>query len=343
MNPLARWIWEHSASGLNKVELQSLLSSQTDPDSQLVEELFAAWESVGIAPSLSVAPSKEGQFHTVFWLGGRRMRLASANQDLFQPIRDCLSHLIDDNHTGPVACTVTVSHDGKEGYAIFKNQERIRRSASINDLIVEAIWEVVEIGCDIPGRLMTIHGGAVAKEGVCGILAGAGGSGKTTLTAGLAANGFALIADDVVPVVSGCGLFSPVPMSMCIKAGSWPVLDGLYPEARTIPTYHRFGKPVRFYPPPSSAVPEPTHRFRVNTVLFPQYTPGILPQLVPIPPYEILAELVKSNSIIDSWDAERLAEVAAWVSGLDGYRIFYPDLSSGIDLVGRIFRDYPLR
>ncbi|MDK9708773.1 MAG: hypothetical protein OEL83_17160 [Desulforhopalus sp.] len=339
LNPLARWIWEHSALGMHRSELESLLTLQAGHDPQAVEDLFSQWAAAGLDPEATVVASQDQPDYATFWLGGRRIRVAADSRELLQAVQPCLGHLVDTGPPGPVAGTIALCHEG-DGYAIIKNGTTIRHPASLNDLTVEALWEIVEIGCAVPGRLMTVHGAAVAGGGACCLLAGRGGSGKTTLAAGLAAIGFTLIADDVIPVNSGSGLLSPMPMAMCIKAGSWPALDAFYPAAHNLLSYQRFGKEVRFYPPPPTAIAEPFSMIRANAVVFPHYVRNSQPQLTEVPSHEVLAELVRSNSIIDTWSPKKLAEVAAWVDSLQGYKIVYPDMQTGLDLVRRIFRDH---
>ncbi len=84
-------------------------------------------------------------------------------------------------------------------------------------------------------------------------------------------------------------------------------------------------------------MPDPTDRYRANAVLFPGYSPDSRPHIVPMPPDQVLAELIRANSAVDSWTPEKLEGVSAWVSGLNGYRLIYPDLVSGMDLVEQIF------
>jgi hypothetical protein len=127
---------------------------------------------------------------------------------------------------------------------------------------------------------------------------------------------------------------------MCVKEGSWAVLADLYPKANCFPVYRRFGKIVRFYPPPFAAVPSPIIRYCANAVLFPCYSKASKAQIIPIEPYDVLAELIKSNSIIDHWTPEKFESVSAWVSSLSGYRLIYPDLLSGMNLVRQIFREF---
>ncbi len=337
LNPLARWIWESSASGMEPEKIKTMLSEQTGHDGQAVEVLSASWREAGIVPSLAETSRKRRPYHHTYWLGGGRIRVQSNDKVLLKQFHSCLAHLEDDR-SGPIAGKISI-YRAEDGFSLYKNNTKIHLFSNVNDLIVQGIWEVIEIACRAPESLMTVHGGAVAKDEICCILAGVGGSGKTTLTAGLVASGFTLVADDVIPIDARSGLLDTVPMSMCIKEGSWPVLEDFYTEANKLPIYNRFGKTVRFYPPPLSAVPSPSIRYRVNAVLFPCYVPDSNPQIMPIEPYDILAKLLKSNSIINQWTPEKLEGVLSWVSGLTGYRLTYPNLVSGMNLVDHVFRN----
>lgn len=338
LNPMARWIWESSASGMVSEKIKAILSEETHYDGQTVDDLFSVWTNVGLTPSLPEnRPIGQEKYSRTYWLGDGRIQVNSDDRELMLLFHACTQHL-EDHLTGPLAGTLTLCKMENK-YFLYKNTKKIYSFASANDLIVQSIWELIEIGCQLPGRLMMIHGGAVAQEGFCCILAGAGGSGKTTLTAGLVASGFTLVADDVIPVSFRNGQLESVPMSMCIKKGSWPVLQNMYPEADGFPVFNRFGKTVRFYPPPRESVPCSADRYRANAVLFPSYSPGSKPNIAPVPPYQILGELVQTNSIIDSWTPEKLENVSAWISGLNGYRLTYPDLLSGMSLVEQVYRD----
>lgn len=337
LNPIARWIWETLSSGVSLKDIEIIFLNQTGHNQQQIEEILAAWRSVGLDPSYSVAPVAALPYCHTYWLGGCRIRVESDQKNILEDFHACVRH-IEDFHVGPIATNFSLTQKD-DGYVICKNQKKIHCLSSVNDLIVQAAWEMIEVGCNIPDRLLTVHGGAVANKNSCCIIAGTGGSGKTTLVAGLAASGFTFIADDVIPIESRSGLLVPIPISMCIKEGSWSVLKDCYPTATTLPIYRRFGKSVRFYPPPLPAVPLPTRRYQANAILFPCYSPGSTPQITPIATYDILTELMRSNSIIDSWVPERIDALTAWVSGIKGYRIIYPDLQHGMRLVGKIIKD----
>ena len=334
LNPLARWIWEAAAAGLDPVEIKALVAERTGVDGSLVEDLMAAWARDGLRPTPPQPADYPPCRHT-YWLGGARIQVGSPQEDILAPLHACLAHL-EDHQPGPLAACFSLTRTDQAEMVINRDGAELRRVDDLNDLIVLALWEIIEQACRIPGRLLTIHGGAVARKGFCCLVAGPGGCGKTTLLAGLAANGYTLVAEDVAPLDAAGGLLHPVPVSMCVKSGSWPWLTRHYPQAESLPVYTRYGKQVRFYPPPPTAVPDPTRRFRAQAVLFPAYRPEAEPRLTPLAPPDILAELQKGNSIVDSWEPDNLAAVTAWVNGLKGYRLVYRDLASGLALVDHL-------
>lgn len=332
LNPLVRWIWETLAEGSDVEEVKDLLTEETGHAGKFVDELTAAWREADLVP-ISFEPETFVQNYSrhIYALGDNRICIQSNDKGLLGQIHACMGHL-EDHHVAPLAATYTLCNEG-ECYSLFKNKVRLQTFPVRNDCLVQTIWETIETSCQMPGELLVVHGSAVAAANVCCILAGAGGSGKTTLAAGLVASGYTLVADDVLPIGAGNGLAVPIPMSMCIKEGSWTVLNDLYPDSDTYHIYSRFGKSVRFYPPPPAAVPHWSKRYRVNFVLFPRYSAGSSPKIIPMAPYDILAELLQTNSIIDTWTPEKIENVVHWLSGLAGYSLFYPDLSTGMELV----------
>ncbi len=335
LNPLARWIWESLAAGMEIERLKTLLVQETGQGGQTVDDLVAMWGQAGLVPSHPEGKKDDRHYDRgSYWLGDCRVCIQSNDDGLLRQVHACMGHL-EDPGAGLYAATFTLCREGNR-YTLHRDESLLDSFSSADDCLVRVIWEVIETGCRLPDCLLVIHGGAVFADGFCCILAGAGGSGKTTLVAGLVASGYTLVADDVLPVVARSGLLESVAMSMCIKEGSWDALKGLYPNADTCPVYQRNGRAVRFYPPPSAALPEHARRYRADAVLFPRYTPGGQPRIIPMAPYEVLAELVQTNSRLRIWTPEKIAQVVSWVSGLKGFALTYPDLSAGMDLVGQI-------
>jgi coenzyme PQQ synthesis protein D (PqqD) len=98
---------------------------------------------------------------------------------------------------------------------------------------------------------MALHAaGLMAPEGVL-LIAGRKGSGKTTLSAALLAAGWGYLSDDTILLHARTLDAVAVPYSLGIKAGSWPLLAGLYPSLDRMAIHRREdGEVIRYFCPP---------------------------------------------------------------------------------------------
>ena len=117
------------------------------------------------------------------------------------------------------------------------------------------------------------RGGALT----CLVLAAAGSSGKSTLTAALLARGYRYLSDDVVPLQRGRGLAIPVPVCLNLKPGSVSVLAELYPELPKLPVWQDGERQLRFLPPPDFAARRPVGPYPVAALV--RSDAGVLPCL----------------------------------------------------------------
>lgn len=332
IDPLGRFIWESLANGMRLEQLTDVLAEEGGYDARAVQKLVSSWKEMGLVPTpIEKGPFEKGYQQHRYWLGDTRIALQINDIGLLHHLQACIGHL-KNYETGPITDVFTLCHQETK-YRLYKNHVLLHSFSSKNDCIVQTIWEMVEAACRLPSRLMIVHGSAVADGNACCILAGAGGSGKTTLAAGLVATGSLLVADDVVPIDEPSGLAVPIPMSMCLKEGSWKSLLAYYPHYKTYPQFLRYNKNVRFFPPPIHALPKRTERFHINTIIFPHFNHIAERTLVALAPHEVLAKLIQTNSIINTWTAEKIEKVIAWLSTMKGYAITYPDLQTGMGLV----------
>ncbi|MEZ5776215.1 MAG: hypothetical protein R3D33_16350 [Hyphomicrobiaceae bacterium] len=94
-----------------------------------------------------------------------------------------------------------------------------------------------------------LHASAVVAEGGAILIVGASGAGKTTLTAGLVAAGFAYIADDLVPLGEEGRSAGRFPAALAVKAGSWPVVGALHEGLVRLPVLTTRRLQVRYLDP----------------------------------------------------------------------------------------------
>lgn len=123
-------------------------------------------------------------------------------------------------------------------------------------------------------HILHMHAGAVAHQGRLILLPAASGSGKTSLTSGLVAAGCTYFSDEVALLDRGTGRVRPAPVSLCVKQGAAKLLARLFPGLEDLPVHTRTdGIPVRYMPPPASALPDMDKTLAPALLVFPRYVP----------------------------------------------------------------------
>ena len=182
---------------------------------------------------------------------------------------------------------------------------------------------------------MVVLGAGICQEGRSVLLIGKGGCGKTTLAVALNAACFGLINDDVI-AVSGTGALISGQMSMCLKKGSWPILETAQPVIADLQTFHRRGQAVRFLPPKGVA---PTLPVKTSVFVFPIRIESGQNEVTELEPWEILQGIVEAESFIPDLDQQRLQCLTRWVASAPGYRVRYRDLDAGVELVSKLLNE----
>jgi hypothetical protein len=191
------------------------------------------------------------------------------------------------------------------------------------------------VACWSGDRLLTLHAAGLAlPDGRALALLGESGSGKTTLAAALCAEGHALLSDDVLPVLPD-GRVLGLQSRLCLKQGSWPVVDGFLPARRVSPQIDWFGRPACLVSPPTVHRGEP---LPLGVAILPTYSPAAVPRCEPVDPVTLLRRIVETRAILAPLDQGRLELLLNWVARIPAYRIEYPDLASGLRLVRKLVR-----
>ena len=96
---------------------------------------------------------------------------------------------------------------------------------------------------------MALHAASLVHDGRMMLLLGAPGTGKTTLSLGLASAGLGFAGDDIA-LLEATGNATGVPLPAAVKSGSWPLLENRCPEVARGPVHRRpDGRRVRYVTP----------------------------------------------------------------------------------------------
>lgn len=212
--------------------------------------------------------------------------------------------------------------------------EAIVQTGTTGDAALVAVLSTLtELGCRPAERLMVVHGAGLVTASGCGLLLVApGGSGKTTLATALDAAGYGLLSDDVVPVTLSGELLG-LGLPLCLKPGSWPVLQDRRPDLVDSPPVQRLGQTVRYLRPQNPAAG--AKRLAAGLLLT-RYAPGEPPGCERIVPEQALRGLVEAEAVLRNVTQAKLDALADWLNRVPAYRLNYPNLDTGLRLVGEL-------
>ena len=225
-----------------------------------------------------------------------------------------------------------VANDSGQGYLIIVDNRVVETATDPADAAVMAFREIAELACRREDWLIILHAGSVAWENQGIIFPSSGGAGKTTLTAALIRHGFDYINDDVIPVERGTGKLIPVPISLCIKSGSWPLLQYFYPELENLRSFGRNNLRVKYLPPPAATIG--ARSYTPQYLIIPSREDGAAPVLENVSPAEGLRAIIEGESLLPQpLTSADVAELTHWVGSLSCYRLTYDKLDPAVQTI----------
>jgi hypothetical protein len=326
LDPLAAAIWDAARAGLAAEEITAYLAARFAlPLEQVradVAALFDAWQRATTAESTAPA--------WTLHLADRQIALTVDDPALAAPLERITQHLWDETTAPPTTCLHLAGTAAN--WQLFVDGAITVAGDTGDTAIARTVAELGEAACATDQRLLVLHAAGVSQAGQGLLLIGPGGAGKTTLAAALNASGWELLSDDVVPVTLE-GQLLGLGLSLCLKAGSWPVLAPWLPDLDHAPLVARAGQPVRFPPPPGPIHwgPLPTAAF-----LFPRYQPEREATLEPLDPVRVLQGLIEAESVIADLTQAKLLALTRWISSAPGFALSYPNLDRALEMIAEL-------
>ena len=233
-------------------------------------------------------------------------------------VHPALAHLeIQDG--GTADCEIGIA-TLEGGFLVFENAKPVEWCDRKDQLtsVVKGLFGASAINAS--RYFLNIHAGVVGNGENCLLLPGQAGSGKSTLTAALVAEGYQFFSDEFALLQHETLHVRAVPMAMCFKSSGWDVVAGLYPQIREVPTHQRFdNKIVRYLAPASPDAENGYDRaLPASTIIFPKYDPEGGTSLAPISKVEALQRLMEECLAIPDWiDQGQVAQLVNWIDGID--------------------------
>jgi hypothetical protein len=233
-------------------------------------------------------------------------------------VHPALAHL-EIEGGGAADCEIGVAAF-EDGFLVFENATPVEWCDRKNQLtsVIKGLLGASAINAS--RYFLNIHAGVVGDGESCLLLPAQAGSGKSTLTAALVAEGYQFFSDEYALLQHETLHVRSVPMAMCFKSSGWDVVAGVYPQIREVPTHQRFDdKIVRYLAPaPPNAENGFDRVLPASTIIFPKFDPDEATALMPVSKVEALHRLMEECLAIPDWiDQGQVAQLVNWIDGID--------------------------
>lgn len=185
-----------------------------------------------------------------------------------------------------------------------------------------------------------LHASSLEISGRAMILAGDPGSGKSTLTAGLLGRGWRYLCDEFALIDPETRLIHPYPRALCIKEGSFPVIDSLgLPLCRKTP-YQKATKGRVAFLNPLDVCPDVVGKpSPVRWVIFPRYVAGAPPTLQRMTRSEGVHELALQCFNARVFEARAVHVLSDLIRGAECYRLRGGEISATCQLLQQLVQE----
>jgi len=242
-----------------------------------------------------------------------------------------------------------VSPDGEplklaiDGLTMLCGERIVEQCREANGVVPMVKAGLVRLALDgNPGHL-AVHAAALRLGDACLLLPGPSGSGKSTLAAALAGAGCGLLADDTAVLApdtaAGTAQIRPLPFAICLKPGSWALLQTRFPQIADLPVHRRAdGKLARYLLPPDRAGwIDAASRHPVRWIVFPRRRPSGRTRLAAIPRAEALSRLLRESCPLGrGLDAATVSALAAWMRDIACFDLHYEEVGAAVDTLRRL-------
>lgn len=211
------------------------------------------------------------------------------------------------------------------GFRLTLRGETLARLDTLADLVARTTELLLRREHPEIDFLAYFHAASLGRGRQAVLLPGDSGAGKSTLVGYLSCRGFTYLGDDIVALSTSDWSLRPLPTSLSLKAGSWPVLAELFPQLESRPVMNGSSGPLRYVEPENLG----DRGGAPSIILFPAYARGQETQLTRLSPLETITRLLDSKMDIDAPATEaKLAELLRFLETTPAYRVAYSDLES---------------
>ncbi len=311
---------------ISEWKANGLLDTPTDDFQQPIDT-----RSEASGPTLP-GPRVEPHSERLYRLLDLQFRIRYPCEETAKLVHRVFAHL--ENTTSKLDTGASVSFEIVEnarGYALLRDARLVADCCVQAELAPMIQHETILAAYQSTECLVAVHAAAVAKDRHCILMPAAKGSGKTTLTAGLLASDYTYLTDECSLLMPESSQIRPMPVSLGLKRGSWPILRPSYPILKNLPTHVQAGEVhVRFLNPPRNLITtQESHS--VTHIVFPKYSAAKPTQLMPLGHAEALWRIAEGGyAVPGQLDKTRVEGLIAWVIRLPCYELIIGTLDDAV-------------
>jgi len=189
------------------------------------------------------------------------------------------------------------------------------------------------------GLQTVIHSAVVERDGLAMVLPGQPGSGKSTLCAALALDGWRLLSDELTIISQSDLLVQPVPRPISLKNSSIGLIEKNFPTAEMTPPISDTHKgTIAYVRPPSSSVACAGVRVPIGYVVFPKFKNQCTLGYEVLSRATALTELMEHTFNVELLGGHGFQRLAHAISSAHCYAVEYPDLTSVLRWIDSVCR-----
>lgn len=364
LNASAAFIWcgyeeglDHSSIANQFATAYSITPEQAERDIQAVvtewQKLGLLGESGKLAPAESarsnppvvglrgpgpLPPVGETLIEHRYQLLDTVFRLRFAGADIARRAQSVLGHLgvaVD----RPYDVSVDVAQD-EQGYVLYSGGEPVAQCATAEELAPLFHGQVLLGTYSRTACLIAVHAAAIIDGSSCVVFPAGSGSGKSTLTAALIASGFQYGTDELVLLEQNSYRVRPMPVSVGLKSGAWPLLEAFHPGLQNLPVHWRQDdKEVRYLSPAKQVLPADMSRhYSLHSIVFPKLQEQGSVSLTPVGAADALCRITEAGYDTDGGlDAGKVQELIDWIVEVNCYELRFNDLHDAIAAIRDLF------